>query len=365
MTPPLPHSWSNLLLPSTASDAQLLHADTSDVIRVCPKKLGQGYHQYIPLRDDLTLGILDYVFNHEVTVDSAGPGDILEFTFHLESRVSNRTFFIPDFGWSSLAVIPARQRLFKVELFFKRPELTSHYYDFLDRLDPNTFDVVANMVQSAHRLFHHRRSGSSKEAIARMIDRLHDVRDVQPLYVMDYQSTGALRRDGIEIDYALGTPLTEEMAPIIDNILSCPYHGKTRRSYLERQAAKLIELRLVAMEQQQRVSVDADYVRQASAILRQNFVNPPGVEELARLVGTNRFKLNQGFRHIYNTTPFGYVRDCRLRNARSLLLMSELSVAQVAEAVGYTCRSKFATAFRQKYCINPKAFQMQAWGWAS
>ncbi|MGD1851959.1 MAG: helix-turn-helix transcriptional regulator [Cyanophyceae cyanobacterium] len=365
MTTPFPHSWSNLLQHGTASDNRLLHSDSSDVIRVCSKSLGQGYHQYIPLRDDLTLAILDYTLNHELAVDTAGFGDSLELTFHLESRVSNQTFFLPDFGWSGLAVIPARQRLFKVELFFRRPELRTHYYEFLDRLDPKTFDVIAHMVQSAHRLFHHRRGGGTADAIAHMVDRLHDVNDVQPLYVMDYKSTGVLRRDGIEIDYALGTPLTEAMRPIIENILSCPYQGKIRRSYLERQAARLIELRFVAMEQQQQISVDADYIRQASEILRNNFVNPPSVEELARLVGTNRFKLNQGFRQIYGTTPFGYVRDCRLRNARSLLLMSELSIAQVAEAVGYTCRSKFATAFRQKYCINPKAFQMQAWDWAS
>ncbi|MEM9771955.1 MAG: AraC family transcriptional regulator [Cyanobacteria bacterium P01_D01_bin.73] len=365
MTSPLPHSWSNLLLPSTADDTRLLHADSSDVIRVCPKSLGQGYHQYIPLRDDLMLVILDYTFNHDVVVDASGPGDSLELTFHLESRAADQTFFVPDFGWSNLSVIPARQRLRKVELFFKRPGLTEHYFEFLDRLDPGTFDVIGNMVQSVNRLFHHRRGGSSKEAIARMVDRMHDVRDIQPLYVLDHNSTGVLRRDGVEIDYAIGTPLTEAMRPIINNILSCPYQGRTRRSYLENQAEKLIELRIAAMEEKLRISASADYIRQASAILRHNFVNPPSVEELARLVGTNRFKLNQGFRQVYGTTPFGYLRNCRLRNARSLLLMSELSVAQVAEEVGYTCRSKFATAFRQKYCINPKAFQIRAWGWAS
>ena len=71
--------------------------------------------------------------------------------------------------------------------------------------------------------------------------------------------------------------------------------------------------------------------------------------------------LNQGFHEVYGTTPFGYLRDCRLLHARRLLMTSGLSISQVATAVGYTCRSKFATAFRQQMGLNPKAFQMQAW----
>ena len=47
---------------------------------------------------------------------------------------------------------------------------------------------------------------------------------------------------------------------------------------------------------------------------------------LAKQIGTNRLKLNQGFHHLYNTTPFGYLRNYRLRQAKSLLMTSELSV---------------------------------------
>ncbi|MEL6332487.1 MAG: helix-turn-helix transcriptional regulator, partial [Cyanobacteria bacterium J06626_26] len=85
----------------------------------------------------------------------------------------------------------------------------------------------------------------------------------------------------------------------------------------------------------------------------------------ARKVGTNRLKLNQGFHQVYGTTPFRYLRACRLTQARRLLTTSDLPVESVAAAVGYSSRNHFAKAFRQQVGLNPKTFQMQAWQCAS
>ena len=66
-----------------------------------------------------------------------------------------------------------------------------------------------------------------------------------------------------------------------------------------------------------------------------------------------------------STTPFGYLRNCRLLQAKRLLMAADLSVTEVAAAVGYTSRNRFATAFRQKIGLNPKALQMRVWQQAS
>ncbi|MEM9771567.1 MAG: helix-turn-helix transcriptional regulator [Cyanobacteria bacterium P01_D01_bin.73] len=359
-----PQNWIDSLQPGTPSDTRLFHADSSDRIRICPSHLGQGYYQYIPLQDDVTLVILDYTLEQDVAVDATGPGDSLEFTFHLHSRTPDQTFLCPDFGWPSFTVIPAGQRFFKVELFFKRPGLTEHYQNFLERLAPPTYDVFANNIKAVFRAFARHRDVSSTAEMAKMIDGLHDTYDFQPFISSAHKSTDAILNDGIVLAHATSSPLTESMRLAIENILNCPYQGRTRRNYLQRQAFQLMKLRLGAMELQYNRSVDAVYVHHASAILRQEFVNPPGVEALARSVGTNRFTLNKGFHQVYGMTPFSYLRECRLYNAYQLLLRSDLSISQISEAVGYSCRSKFAIAFRQKYGVNPKTFQMQSWAWA-
>ena len=151
------------------------------------------------------------------------------------------------------------------------------------------------------------------------------------------------------------------MEQVIGQILSCPYQGTTRRIYLEQKALQLVSLRLETMVQSRTTKIDFFCICRAADILRKHLVNPPTVEALARQVGTNRLYLNQGFAQVYGTTPYGYLRSCRLWYARRLLMTSDLSISHVATAVGYTCRSHFATAFRQLMGMNPKAFQMEAW----
>ena len=62
---------------------------------------------------------------------------------------------------------------------------------------------------------------------------------------------------------------------------------------------------------------------------------------------------------MYGTTPFRYLRNCRLGLAQYLLIISKLAVEEIAYRVGYTNRSRFATAFRQRFGLNPKNFQLQ------
>jgi AraC family transcriptional regulator, transcriptional activator of the genes for pyochelin and ferripyochelin receptors len=91
----------------------------------------------------------------------------------------------------------------------------------------------------------------------------------------------------------------------------------------------------------------------------QNLDNPPSLLDLARQVGLNDRKLKQRFHQVFHTTPFAYLRDYRLERAQQLLMDSEQSIEQVAKAVGYADRSRFAVAFRKKFGVNPKTYQLQ------
>ncbi|NJN39551.1 MAG: helix-turn-helix transcriptional regulator [Acaryochloridaceae cyanobacterium CSU_3_4] len=93
--------------------------------------------------------------------------------------------------------------------------------------------------------------------------------------------------------------------------------------------------------------------------MSQNLEHPPSLPELARQVGLNRRKLNEGFQYLFGTTPFGSLRSDRLTQAKALLMNSELSIESVAKQVGYADRSAFAAAFRKQFGVNPKAYQLQ------
>lgn len=75
-------------------------------------------------------------------------------------------------------------------------------------------------------------------------------------------------------------------------------------------------------------------------------------------MGLNERKLKEGFQQIFQTSPFTYLRDRRLEKARELLTNPENSVQEVASATGYASRSQFANAFRKKFGMNPKSYQL-------
>ena len=83
--------------------------------------------------------------------------------------------------------------------------------------------------------------------------------------------------------------------------------------------------------------------------------HPPSLVDLSRIVGLNRNKLNHGFKVLYGDTAFNLLRHERLSKARSLLSDSDLSLPEIAFAVGYNSQANFTTAFRKHYGRTPKA----------
>ncbi|SHE13431.1 Adenosine deaminase [Chlamydia abortus] len=51
----------------------------------------------------------------------------------------------------------------------------------------------------------------------------------------------------------------------------------------------------------------------------ERMANPPSLLELSRMIGINDNKLKIGFKELYGTTVFGYLREKRLEKALNLI----------------------------------------------
>ena len=159
--------------------------------------------------------------------------------------------------------------------------------------------------------------------------------------------------------------LTLAMNQVLRQILHCPYQGMTQQLYLECKALELLALQFACLEaetakpRRSRLKAkDLERVEYARELLQQQLDNPPSVLALSHRVGLSDRKLKQGFRELFGTTVFGYLRDCRMEQARSLLRHSHTTVAKVAAQVGYRNPEAFSTAFRRKFSVSPKAYQL-------
>ena len=156
--------------------------------------------------------------------------------------------------------------------------------------------------------------------------------------------------------------MTPDMQKVLQQILHCPYRSGIKRLFLESKALELLTLQLdqwVVLEQGERPAqglkaADVERVYEAATILLRELANPPSVIALARRVGLNDNKLKAGFRQVFDTTVFGYVRAQRLEQARELLLAGDITVTQAALAVGYVNQGHFAAAFRKRFGVNPR-----------
>ncbi|WP_416674512.1 AraC family transcriptional regulator [Egbenema bharatensis] len=162
--------------------------------------------------------------------------------------------------------------------------------------------------------------------------------------------------------------ITPDMQVILHQVLQCPYQGAIKQMYLEGKVLELAALQFAQFAEADVLSRsepllkqdDIDRLHHARAILVAQLNHPPSILSLARQVGLNDFKLKQGFRQVFGTTVFGYLRDYRLEQARLLLLEGQMSVQQVARAIGYMHSGYFAKAFKQKFGVSPKTYQGRA-----
>jgi hypothetical protein len=121
--------------------------------------LGDGYVQEIPLREHVTLYILDYTLHRDVLVDAPDESDRIEFEFQLAGPNAGYSFFVPYFGLQRLGMKQGKKRVFKVEVFFDRPALVAYFQSFIERLSPEALSVAERIMQSIHR--HQRKRGNS------------------------------------------------------------------------------------------------------------------------------------------------------------------------------------------------------------
>jgi AraC-like DNA-binding protein len=96
--------------------------------------------------------------------------------------------------------------------------------------------------------------------------------------------------------------------------------------------------------------------RRARELLRERMEEDPGLDELARLCGADRFQLTRAFRRAYGLPPHAYLVQLRLAAARRRLAAGE-TPAEVAAAVGFADQSHLGRWFRRAFGLTPAAYR--------
>ncbi len=80
------------------------------------------------------------------------------------------------------------------------------------------------------------------------------------------------------------------------------------------------------------------------------------VEDLSRHVGMSRGSLYNKILEVTGQTPVEFIRTMKLEQAALLLEKSDMNIAQIAYAVGFTTPNYFAKSFKSKYNMLPSEY---------
>jgi len=157
----------------------------------------------------------------------------------------------------------------------------------------------------------------------------------------------------------LEQPMGPELFRLLDEIVYCDARGISRQIYLEAKGLELLAVMVDRLEDAERAAspllspYDIERLERARRILLGRVEEPPSLPELARSAGLNEVKLKAGFKTLFGSSVYAYLRHHRMEEAHRMLSRRLYTITEVAQRVGYANPSKFAGAFRKQFGVNP------------
>tara|TARA_R110000851_G_scaffold310283_2_gene470022 strand:- start:21827 stop:22828 length:1002 start_codon:yes stop_codon:yes gene_type:complete len=101
-------------------------------------------------------------------------------------------------------------------------------------------------------------------------------------------------------------------------------------------------------------SEDIRKIREARNFLMDNLEKDfPSLRDLALQFGTNTFKLKYGFKELYGTSVFRFLRNERLRKAKILVQGGNQSFKTIAYLCGFKSVPTFTNTFKSEFGVTP------------
>lgn len=151
---------------------------------------------------------------------------------------------------------------------------------------------------------------------------------------------------------------------VIQNIFEAFYQSP-KELRLAYQKVKVLELLLVLsrMETSREKHLteyraeQVEIIRQIHDLLIKNLDQRCSIEALSKQFLMNPTTLKSIFKAVYGTSIAAHIREHRMEYAAHLLRSSRLSIAEIAQKVGYDSQSRFSSVFKEKYHMLPKKYR--------
>lgn len=108
------------------------------------------------------------------------------------------------------------------------------------------------------------------------------------------------------------------------------------------------------MKIQQTGNLHNFYIREAITYIEHNFQNDISVEDIAAVCRLNRSYFGKIFKDAVGKSPQEFLLNYRMVKAAELLKLTQLSIGDISNAVGYENQLHFSRAFKNVYGVSPR-----------
>ncbi|HVZ55491.1 MAG TPA: helix-turn-helix domain-containing protein [Chitinophagaceae bacterium] len=154
-------------------------------------------------------------------------------------------------------------------------------------------------------------------------------------------------------------PAGVQVMGCVRQLLTSPYLGELHQFYVDHKMRELLVL-LVSEgfrewkdpgEALQPWEIDAVYA--ARKLVQENPDQHYSIQEIARLVRLNEYKLKRGFQQVFSMGLFECLLEVRMARARELIQSTDKPLKEIGCMVGYNRLTSFVTAFRRHHGFPP------------
>lgn len=91
----------------------------------------------------------------------------------------------------------------------------------------------------------------------------------------------------------------------------------------------------------------------------QNAFDNLSLKELSDLIHRSKVQTNRIFKDAFDTTPYEFLLECKMKHAKNMLLSSNLSVKEISELLNFSDEHYFSNLFKTKIGVSPKNYRNQ------
>ncbi|HZK02506.1 MAG TPA: AraC family transcriptional regulator, partial [Anaerovoracaceae bacterium] len=105
---------------------------------------------------------------------------------------------------------------------------------------------------------------------------------------------------------------------------------------------------------------DSQIVLSACKYIHENYMDRITLRTVAGELYTNASYLSSLFKKETGVSFTGYLNDVRMKQARDLLLHTNLSLLEISMRAGFDCQSYFSKVFKRTYDVTPREYRRKS-----